>query len=471
MKKTEVVEVFKELSKVPRNSKHEDKIRDWLITYAKNEGWEYETDNVGNLLIKVPGKIDKSVILQAHMDMVCQKEEGLEHDFAKDPIRTYKEDGWLKAEGTTLGADNGIGIALSLILAKEDIKKPNLELLFTVDEESGFTGVNNLQNDFLTGALLINLDSEDEGVFTIGCAGGTRMTIKKDYDLMKKSGSLIELKVEGGLGGHSGVDIHEGRANAAKIIARVLYDLREVEYNLQSVELGTVFNSIPGSGTAKIVVDDQEVRKILALFEDKVDVILDEYRNIDSDLDILMKVKESKEYECLSVEDSADFVKFLISLPDGVFNMSQEVEGLVETSSNIGVVILNKGEVESRDLIRGSNASKMDYLVNKFFCVAEAYDYAVEKGQTYPGWKPDTQSQFLKRAMKVYEDLYQKSPVVEAIHAGLECGLIGAKYPGMEMISVGPTVKGAHTTDERLEIESVDKVYDFLKSLLNFLFK
>ncbi len=467
MEKSKVLETFKELSKVPRDSKKEDKIRDWLIEYAKREGWEYKVDKVGNLLIKVPGGKDRTVVLQAHMDMVCQKDDGVEHDFTEDSLEIYEEDGWLKAEGTTLGADNGIGIALSLEIAREDrSERPNLELLFTVDEESGFTGVFGLKEDFLTGDILINLDSEDEGVFTIGCAGGVRMTINKDYDLINRSGSLIDLRVEGGLGGHSGVDIHKGRANAAKIIARVLYDLREIDFSLLSVELGTVFNSIPGSGVAKVIVDDHEVRDFLSLFEEKVDAISDEYKSIEDDLDILMKVKESNDYECLSTEDSLNLVDFLISLPDGVFNMSQDVEGLVETSSNIGVVKLEDGTVELKVLSRGSSASKLELLVNKFLCISNSFDYTVERGNGYPGWKPNPESKLLKQAVKIYQDLYQKEPAIEAIHAGLECGLIGSKYEGMDMISIGPTVKGAHTTDERLKIESLDKVYGFLKRLL-----
>ncbi|MBN1162517.1 beta-Ala-His dipeptidase [Patescibacteria group bacterium] len=476
MKRQEILNTFEKIASIPRGSGCEEGIRNWLVKQAHNEKWECIVDSVGNVLIRVPGtkKTDDTIILQGHMDMVCQREIGYEHNFEKDPIKTYIENGWLKAKGTTLGADNGLGIAIALVLAKDkNIDKPNLELLFTVDEETGLTGAIGLRGNLLKGHTLINLDSEEEGIFTIGCAGGVRANINKKYKRQKCRGTLVELEIKGGLGGHSGVDIDKGRANAAKLIARILFSVTEnvefaerINFKLDSIKIGTVTNAIPGHGKAQFLINNGQFESVRKTLHKSWQSIREEYEQTDPQLKLIVKNLGSLETLCLSSKDSIELIEFLIALPNGIFNMSRDVENLVETSTNIGILTLEKTWLEIGYALRGSIQSKLAYLNNQMEKITKFWDGTYENKSPYPGWKPDIKSPILKRAKETYKELFGKAPVVEAVHAGLECGVIGSKYKNMDMISLGPTIKEAHSPNEMAHLESVDKVYTFLVKLL-----
>jgi dipeptidase D len=465
---------FRQINSIPRCSKHEHKVGEYLLALAKEKGLEADRDETGNVVVRVPASPGKEnapvIVLQGHTDMVCEKNKDTQHDFSSDPIAMRINGEWIEAEGTTLGADNGIGIsaALAIIDEKEAIHGP-LELLFTVDEETGLTGATKLSNKLLTGRKLINMDSEEEGVLYIGCAGGkdTVGTFSPSYTEVRKEYKAIRVLVGGLKGGHSGIDIHLGRANAIKILAGVLDRIfQSAPFHLAAIEGGSKRNAIPREAEAVLFVEPRSFETIQQIAEDLTRDYQSDYSSTDPHLKVSVE-EVSESYEKMVLFDSTStLIGLLTKIPHGVIAMSADVPGLVETSMNLATVVMQNGSVVIGTSQRSSIDGERDALSEK---VAQLFADAGAKPRFtdgYPGWKPDLQSGILKATRKIFTEYYEKEPEVKAIHAGLECGIIGEKYPGMEMISFGPTITGPHSPDERVHIPSVKNFYICLLLIL-----
>ena len=467
-----VINLFKEINGIPRCSGNEKQISDWLTSFGKQQGWETIQDEVGNVILKVPSKNGyankPTIILQGHMDMVCVREEGSNHDFCKDPIFTYEEDGWLKAKGTTLGADNGIAVALALAIATEnDIAHPPLELLFTVDEERGLTGAKSLKPDVLTGKFLLNIDSDCDGVFTIGCAGGkdTLIKVPLTYDDTASNIPKFEIAISNLSGGHSGTQIKAQKPNAIQLIARILNaivdnenQMVEKDFRICSMKAGVAHNAIPTNASVIIATNNKEL--VLNTCDDFLKIFKKEFG--ESEPEFTFNVEESQNNQkLLNYDLSRKIVKMLIALPHGVFTMNKQ---FVETSNNLATI--NCDETLNILLSHRSNVeSKLDFLINKVKAIADLAGAEIIVSGGYPHWEPNWDSEILKKSVMSYKNVFDAEPRIEVIHAGLECGVIGAKYPGMEMISFGPTIKAPHTPKERLKIDDIKRILDFLVEL------
>lgn len=459
---------FALLNAIPRPSKKEERITAFMKEFGESLGLETKVDETGNVLIKKPASPGmenrKTVILQSHLDMVCQKNNDVDFDFDKDGIQTYVDGDWVKAQGTTLGADNGIGVAAIMsVLESNDIAHPPLEALFTIDEETGMTGAFGLKPGFLEGDILLNLDSEDDDEICIGCAGGMDVTATGNFKTQAISGQGISLEIKGLRGGHSGVDIHEGRGNANVILRRFLLLGIEHKIQLTEIDAGGLRNAIPREALAKFAVSDAEdyLKNAAALKND----ILAEFKSIEKELQINIS-KTDIMGKGLSAEDSAQFIRALNAAHNGVYRMSPEVPDLVEASNNIARVALKDGEIHVLCLTRSSVDSTKNEVAKQLSASFEMADMKVEFSGSYPGWEPDAHSEILNVLETVYERKFGEAPKVLAIHAGLECGIIGAPYPEMEMISFGPTIKGAHSPEERVNFKSVQKFWGYLKDIL-----
>ncbi|HNS18789.1 MAG TPA: aminoacyl-histidine dipeptidase [Bacteroidales bacterium] len=465
---------FEEICQVPRPSKKEEKIREYLINFGKKHRLETLYDETGNILIRKPASPGreklKTVVLQSHMDMVCEKNSDSPHDFLLDPIRPYIDGEWVKAKGTTLGADDGIGMAAQLaILASGSVTHGPLECLFTVDEETGLTGAFGMMPGFITGSILINLDSEDEGEIFIGCAGGMDTVARFAIKEKKVAGSYIAYRVKvGGLkGGHSGDDIHKGLGNSIKILTRLLWEAsRDSQIRVASIEGGNLRNAIPREASATILVPLKNQQKFL-------DRVAGYYADLRYELgitepDLLFSAEETELPEkAMGKKLQKRLLNALYGCPHGVIAMSQRMPGMVETSTNLASIkAKDEGYLEVCTSQRSdTNSSKHDiaHMVESVFRLAGA---KVTHSDGYPGWSPNPGSEILKISVEAYQDLFSKEPIVRSIHAGLECGLFLEKYPGLDMISIGPTLRGVHSPDERLEIASVVKFWDFLLEIL-----
>jgi dipeptidase D len=466
-----VLACFKEIAAVPRRSKSEEKIRAWLLDWAKKHNLEAKTDEVGNVLIEVPAtpgyENSPILILQGHMDMVCEKNHDSKHDFTKDPIEVIEDGEWLRANGTTLGADNGIGVALGLVFALEP-EHPALELLFTVDEETGLTGAQSLKPGFLKGKVLLNCDSEDEGVFTVGCAGGidTHITIPMTKVAAPAEFKAYRLQVSGLCGGHSGTDINCQRANAIRVLARALRQVDSVgNFMIADIHSGSAHNAIPRDGYAVVLMEEKTAEKSQELLKTLDDQLSDEYKNTDPNLEISLVATEAVS-EAMSVDDTKKLIYFLHAIPHGVDSMSTDIVTLVETSNNLAVIKIVDNKIEIITSQRSSVMSRLHALTDRIETIAHLAGFDVKSGSGYPSWQPNMASPLLAKCKKVYEEVMEKEPVVEVIHAGLECGLIGGQYPGMDMISFGPTIKSPHSPDEKMNIPSLEKVCKFMVALL-----
>ena len=395
--------------------------------------------------------------LQCHMGMVCEKNKDVEHDFSKYAIQPYVDGEWIKAKGTTLGADNGIGLAMCLALMEEkNIKHGPLEFLFTVDEETGLTGAFNLKKEFIKGELLINLDSEDFGVIYIGCAGGGNSTIKLPIKFESVDKEGLRIYVKGLNGGHSGIEIDKGRANSIKLLARILYNINA---RISKIEGGDKHNAIPREGVAEVMVDGgvmDKIKEMEAAFKN-------EYSRTEPDLKI--EVENCKITKVIDEESNKKLIKLLMGLPHGVIAMNQEVEGLVETSTNLATIRMD-GEATIVMSSRSSINSALDALMQSIKCIGELAGAGVEEGSKYPGWKPNLESRSLKRASEAFKELYRKEPEKKAIHAGLETGVIGDITGINEIISIGTQIEHPHSPDERVHIKSVEKFWKYLLHLL-----
>ncbi len=464
---------FDEIRNIPRCSKHEEKIREYILDFAEKHDLESKTDDAGNVVISKSaskGMEDKpTVVLQSHMDMVCEKNSDVDFDFANDPIQLKKEGDVLTADGTTLGADDGIGVATSLaLLEDESLKLGRLEALFTVDEETGLTGAFALGSDMLTGRILLNLDSEDWGVLTVGCAGGGNSEITLPIEKEKASSDLtgISLKVSGLRGGHSGVDVHEQRGNAIKALTRLIWKAASsFDIVLFDVQGGDKHNAIPRESSATIGVKKTEQAKVKDLLDKQGKAIAEEIKPIDPNFKLTLKDVETAEM-VLSKDSFHTLINLLHALPHGVEKMSYDIEGLVQTSTNLAKVSMENDHMFVMLSSRSSNMSELQNLRDRIHAMVTLAGGTVEEEEPYPGWQPNMDSKILQLSKNLYKDKYGEDPVVEAIHAGLECGIIGEKFDGMDMISIGPTIKYPHSPEEQVHISTVDKFYDYVVDII-----
>lgn len=468
-----ILDAFHQISQVPRPSKKEEKIVAWLMNWAVENGLEARKDDAMNVLIEVPAtsgyENSQTLVLQGHMDMVCEKAKGFDHDFDVDPIEfIFTDDGWLTANQTTLGADNGIAIAMAMVAATdESVGHPPLELLFTTDEETGLTGAVSLQPGFIQGKQLLNIDSEDEGVFTVGCAGGedARLRLPFTTDESLSTHSAYKLVTGGMAGGHSGIDIIEGRANAIKLLFRGI-DLiaKQTDVRISTVTGGSARNAIPRDAEAVLLIPSNDVEtagSIIAELEKKAKA---EYAKTDPNLAIELTAVDGG-YKASSAETTQRAIDTVFAYPHGVAEMSKDIEGLVETSNNMATVNIEDGKLVILSNQRSSNMDSLALLCGRILSVARLAGAEGETSGGYPSWKPNMDSQLLARCLDVFRKRFGREPIVEAIHAGLECGIIGSKYDGMDMISFGPTIKNPHSPDEMIEIDSIGKTWDFMVAL------
>ena len=468
-------EQFDDITKVPRPSKKEGKIIEWLVAFAQKHGFDYQTDATGNVVIRkaaTAGYEDRpAVILQSHMDMVCEKRSDVEFDFENDPIRTKIEGEWVKAEGTTLGADCGIGMAAALaVLLDNSLEHPAIEALFTVDEETGLTGAFGLGEGMLTGKYLVNLDSEDEGELFIGCAGGIDTVAKFDYDLepAPEGYAFVRLQVGDLLGGHSGDDINKGLANSNKLLARFLYNACDTfQIALAKFDGGNLRNAIPREAYAIVGVPAESKEDFEERYLEFGQMMMEEFKHTEPRMRFAVEDVEGEVSEVMTNDDMCALLITLVGLPNGVLAMSFAVPGLVETSTNLASVKFND---EQQVVITTSQRSSVEsaklYAAQTIESVFYLAGCDVEHSDGYPGWSPNPDSTLLATTVECYRNLFATEPKVRAIHAGLECGLFLEKYPHLEMVSFGPTLRGVHSPDERLEIATVDKFWKLLVELL-----
>jgi dipeptidase D len=471
---TTVWQYFEKVCSIPRPSKKEGKIIHYLEAFAKNENLEIKIDEVGNVLISksaFPGMENRNkVIMQSHLDMVCEKNQYSKHNFDTDPIQPFIDGEWVKARDTTLGADCGIGIAAQLaILSSTQIKHGPIECLFTVDEESGLTGAFALKPDFLKGTILLNLDSEDEGILFIGCAGGidTLVNYTIEWVMAPKGYFAVQLSVSGLLGGHSGDDIDKGRHNALKVLTRFIWNsMQKFDVKVAHIEGGNLRNAIPREARAIIVIPSKEKEALVADFNIYRSLVWDEISTTEPSVKLQLESTDLPE-RVFSEKTTLSLIRSLYIVPTGVFSMSQRMHDMVETSTNLASI---KQTGDSTLSITTSQRSDREtckeHIANIIKTVFEQAGAKVEHSDGYPGWSPNPDSEILKRAIGIYNKLFGNPPLVRSIHAGLECGLFLEKYPSLDMISFGPTIKGAHSPDERIEIASVQKFWDFLIQII-----
>jgi len=463
---------FYELTQVPRPSKKEEKIQAHLMNFASENKIDAAKDKAGNVLLKFPASkgFEKSqtVILQGHVDMVCEKNKDKVHDFENDPIELLREGDWITANGTTLGADNGVGVAAAIAVAMDKSAKHGpLEVLCTSDEETGMTGVNNLQKGFIKGKILLNLDSEEDGAFYVGCSGGqdTVGTFNIEYSNARRGYKPFEIMVTGLRGGHSGLDITNGRANAIKLLAQFLYKL-QVPYQVASISGGSLRNAIPREAEAILLLKDGDDRKVRSAANKFVKNALLEYKTNDSGIIVKVKKLNDKVSKAYKTELTDTLIKTLVAMPHGIMAMSSDMPGLVETSTNLATLKVDKNIIVIGTSQRSSIESAKENITERVVSVFELAGAKAVIGESYPGWQPNMESDLLATSKKVYKRLFKSEPEIKAIHAGLETGLIGSKFPGIDMISFGPTIMGAHSPEEKVNIPDVERFYKLLKGIL-----
>ncbi|KQR92617.1 aminoacyl-histidine dipeptidase [Chryseobacterium sp. Leaf180] len=459
---------FSKLNAVPRPSKKEEKVIAFIKEFGENLGLETTVDTVGNVIIKKPATAGmenrKPIIMQSHLDMVCQKNNDVDFDFETQGIQMEVDGDWVKAKGTTLGADNGLGVATIMsVLESKDLAHPELEALFTIDEETGMTGALGLKARQLNGKILLNLDTEEDDEIDIGCAGGIDVTISQNYQAKPATGEFVKIEVKGLQGGHSGMDIHKGFGNANIILARLLYKGLENGLQLISLDGGSLRNAIPREAAAILSVKNAEA--FISESEKIKNDILEEFASLESGLKINIEKTENSD-NSVSEEDSRKIVLVLKSLHNGVYRMSPDVQDLVESSNNVARVELKNAALKILNLSRSSVDSSKNSVAEQLKSVADLAGMQTEFSGSYPGWKPKPGSEIVQVLEKIYSEKFGEKPHVVACHAGLECGIIGANYPEMEMVSYGPTIRGAHSPDERASISSAQKFWDFTKEIL-----
>lgn len=466
-------ERFYEISQVPRPSKKEEKIIEHFKNLLNRLKVEYKVDKLGSIVAFVSAtkgyENTPTVVLQGHMDMVCEKNKDKIFDFDNDPIDLLKEDGWITADGTTLGSDNGIGLAAALaVITDTDVIHGPIEILSTVDEETGLTGANNLEPGFITGKIMLNMDSEEDGAFYVGCAGGidTVATMKIESKPVPKETTAYELLVTGLKGGHSGLDIQAGRGNAIKILARALNQLNEVGYSLATLDGGSLRNAIPREAEAIIFLTADGATNAEKLIKELQEKVFNEFKTPDRGVKIELKKSGLTADVVYTSALKNRIVDTLLALPHGVIAMSADLEGLVETSTNLATVKVIDDNIRIGTSQRSSIESAKDFISENVAAIFRLAGSDVKAGDGYPGWKPNMDSEILKISKNAFRKLFNKEAEIKAIHAGLECGILEGKNPGLDMISFGPTIQGAHSPDEKINIETVEKFYLLLKGIL-----
>jgi dipeptidase D len=466
---TPVWNYFHEITQIPHPSKMEKKLAEFIVKFGRDHKLETSVDKVGNVIIRKPAtkgmENRKGVILQSHIDMVPQKNSDKKHDFSKDPIQTLIDGEWVKANGTTLGSDNGIGVASALaVLASKDLKHGPIEALFTIDEETGMTGAFGLKKGVLKGDILMNLDSEDEGELYVGCAGGIDVSAIKKYteDNSPRGMTAYRVVAKGLKGGHSGVDIALGRSNSNKLMFRFLMQA-ESDFGIRLAETsgGDLRNAIPRESYSLILVPSKSVKPFEKFVKGYEKMYRAEFAETEPTLTFTCK-KCDAPAKVMSKADQYRIIRAVFACPNGVVRMSQAMKGLVETSNNLAIVRCIKGKFEAHNLTRSSVDSSKESTAWRIAAVFHLIDAKVTLTGSYPGWKPNMNSPILKTMSGIYKKMFGKTPEIKAIHAGLECGLFGGVYPNLDMISFGPTIKYPHSPDEKVNIVTVKKFYDFL---------
>jgi len=474
LKPSGIWKYFREITLVPRPSKKEEQIIKYLVEFAEGNKLRYNVDKVGNVVIYKPAtpgyENRQTIVLQSHVDMVCEKNSDKVFDFDHDPIEVKIEHGWVKANGTTLGADDGIGMACQLaILADDTVKHGPIECLFTIDEETGLTGAFELETNLLEGRILLNLDSEDEGELFIGCAGGKDTVAKLPYatEAVQPGFNALEISISGLKGGHSGDDIHRGLGNANKILNRLLWEAdRKHGIRLASFEGGNLRNAIAREARAVFYVETQKQNELVQTLKNLSAEIRNEFHIADAGLKIEIVAADQAPAMVLDASSQFKLLSSLYACPHGVIAYSQTIPGFVDTSTNLASVRMKDDHFLIATSQRSSAESAKQDIANMVRAVFELAGAEVTQGNGYPGWTPNPDSKIREITESAYNQLFGLAPKVKAIHAGLECGIIGDKYPGMDMISYGPTIKGAHSPDERIEIASVQKFWDLTLEVL-----
>lgn len=464
---------FADLNAVPRPSKKEERVIQFMVDFGKSLNLDTSVDKVGNIIIKKPatsGMEDrKAIVMQGHVDMVHQKNADTNFDFEKEGINMFVDGDWVKAKGTTLGADNGLGVAaIMAVLSSTDIQHPAIEALFTIDEETGMTGAMGLEANVLTGEILLNLDTEEDDEIGIGCAGGVDVTATVSYtsEPIPENTKAFKIAVTGLNGGHSGMDIIKGLGNANKIMNRLLFDGNE-KYGLRiaSINGGSLRNAIPRESFATVVIDNASEKSFLEESAILIDKIKNEFASLEQNLTIKITETETPA-SILDTLSQSNLIKATYATLNGVYRMSPDVEGLVETSNNVAKITVENGEIKILCLTRSSSESNKWDLANAIRSAFELAGFTVDFSGSYPGWLPNMNSSILKVVKNTYINLFKEQPNVAACHAGLECGILGKNYPEMEMISFGPNIKGAHSPDERAQISSTQKFWKLLLEVL-----
>jgi dipeptidase D len=470
LKPANVWRFFREISKVPRESKHEEMIREYVVAEAEKLGLRHVTDAAGNVVVYKPGTAPgDAVILQSHLDMVCEKDKGTEHDFRTDPLRLVRDGDWIRADGTTLGGDNGIGVAAMLAVMEDaSLNHPDLELLFTIDEETGLTGANNLDPALFAGRTLINLDSEEDGTLFIGCAGGksTDLSLELTLEPAPRRFHPVLVKVSGLKGGHSGTDIHRGRGNAIKILTRFFKELDPKRYHLVSFSGGSKHNVIPREAEAVIMVGpggSVPALNELALFMSRT--FASEFEGIDDGVRVRVMKDTVAPEQVVSQSDVIRIMDLLHALPHGPMHLNAE-QGFVLTSTNLAICGITGSRFSILTNQRSAHKSSIEDISEMVASIGRLSGATVVKGDDYPAWRPDSGSRVLEVSKKVYKGLFKSEPEVKVIHAGLECAVFGEKIPGLDMISLGPTIEQAHSPSERMRIADVEKMWVLLTAIL-----
>ena len=473
MNSEKVLSFFKEITKIPRESGHEEHIIAYLQDFAAKNGLDCKTDDAGNVLITkeaAPGYENvPTIVLQSHSDMVCEKNEGVEHDFAKDPIKYIIKDGWMIAPDTTLGADCGIGVAAQMAILVSDMPCGKIECLFTTSEETGLDGAMALQPGFFTGKVLLNLDSEDEGEIFVGCAGGIDTTAEFNYkeEPLQEDFVLQEVYVKDAMGGHSGDDINKGRANSVQLLGRFLYSILDLDWQLVTIDGGNKRNAIAREAKAVIAAEEDTLDIINERLEDFAADVVEEYGAIEKDIKVGYAEYQGDAVAAIDEMTAWNLVSALCASPHGVLAMSQEIENFVETSTNLasvkmtrpGVIRIGSSQRSCVTAARRAAAAKMEA------CFVLAGAMVKHEGE-YPGWAPAAESPVRDACVASYKKLFGVEPKVKAIHAGLECGLFTEKFPGLDMVSFGPTLRGVHAPGERLDLASLDKFVALLVDVI-----
>lgn len=464
---------FADLNAIPRPSKKEEQVIEFMMNFGKNLHLETFTDSVGNVIIKKPATKNfedrKTIVLQSHLDMVHQKNSSTIFDFENEGINMFIEEDWVTADGTTLGADNGMGVAaIMAVLSSKEIQHPTIEALFTIDEETGMTGAMGLKPGLLEGEILLNLDTEEDDEIGMGCAGGVDITATRKYseELTPDNAKGFSITVKGLNGGHSGMDIHKGLGNANKIMNRLLFEgFTKFGLRISEINGGSLRNAIPRESKAIVSIDAVSMEIFLKKIQQLITRIKNEFLTVEPNLIIeIQKVTTPEKVMEVGVQEN--FTKAIYTSLNGVYRMSPTISGLVETSNNIARVIAKEGLIKINCLTRSSSDSSKQDLTNSLKSAFELAGFDIEVSGEYPGWQPNIHSKILEVVSNIYEELHGKKARIAACHAGLECGILGQNYPTMDMVSFGPTILGAHSPDEKVSISSTQKFWNFLQEIL-----